>query len=222
MAVRDDILRELDGLIDEGRRMLVSFKIVDWGIAESSANELDLQAFAASGIAALDRIAGRDSEFYRQLSNKPKRLQVMDGEDAYLSALVGSLVALRRAVEGGLLIQLERQVRANVYDDFLVQAQELLDSGYHVAAMVLIGGVLEDRLCKLCAARGIAWTGAGSLTKYNDLLRSAVYDQPTWRRIQAIGDVRNQAAHGAGASVKVEDVADAHRYVGRFLADHPG
>src|SRR5436305_1359691 len=49
----------------------------------------------------------------------------------------------------------------------------------------------------------------------NELLRGVVYDQPTWRRIQALADLRNQAAHGQGAAVRHEDVADAHQFVGR-------
>ena len=53
-----------------------------------------------------------------------------------------------------------------------------------------------------------------------DLLRDVVYPQPTWRRIQSIGDVRNDAAHGNGTAVKTEDVADALKYAQRFLADY--
>lgn len=222
MALRDDLLNELDGLIDEGKRVIASFKMVDMGAMESTMQEVDIQAFAASAIAAVERIAGRDSEFYQQLPQKPAgRIGVAGYDDSYPSILTGTLTALRRAVNDGLLIRLERRVRVNVYDDFLVQAKELLDGKYHVAAMVLIGGVLEDHLAKLCTARGLSWKGTGSLAKYNDLLREKAYDQAAWRRIQAIGDVRNDAAHGKGAQVKPDDVKDAHQYAGRFLADYP-
>lgn len=87
--------------------------------------------------------------------------------------------------------------------------------------MVLIGGVLEDHLRKLCEARGLPWQGNGTIGKYNDLLRDRLYPQPVWRRIQAIADLRNSAAHGRGSAVKHEDVEDAQRYVQRFLAE-PG
>ena len=87
--------------------------------------------------------------------------------------------------------------------------------------MVLIGGVLEDHLCKLCTNRRLTWSGSGSLAKYNDLLRDKAYAQPVWRRIQAISDVRNEAAHGNGTAVKRSDVEDALTYVGRLLTDYP-
>ena len=86
--------------------------------------------------------------------------------------------------------------------------------------MVLVGGVLESHLRKLCDNRSLTWKGDGSISKYNDLSHGPVYDKPTWRRIQSIGDVRNDAAHGNVAAVKVEDATDAHKYVSRFLADY--
>jgi hypothetical protein len=87
--------------------------------------------------------------------------------------------------------------------------------------MVLIGGVLEDHLEKLCGKRKLTWKGDGSISKYNDLLRDVFYDQPTWRRIQSIGDLRNKSAHGEGATVNPPEVDDAYRFVGRFVADYP-
>ena len=222
MALRDDVLTELDRLIVEGKRDVDSFHMGEWGEYGSSLAEVDLQSFVASALAAIERVAGRDHELYRQLPAKPaKSLRNPGPDNSYPSALIGTLIALRNAVEAGLLVRLERRVRANVYDDFLVQAGELISGGYHVAAMVLTGGVLEDHLRKLCDARRLTWNGSGSLSKYNDLLRDVVFDQPTWRRIQSIADVRNQAAHGQGAKVKQEDVEDAHKFVGRVLTDHP-
>ena len=87
--------------------------------------------------------------------------------------------------------------------------------------MVIIGGVLEDHMRKLCVSRSLSWTGNGSISKYNDCLRDALYAQTTWRRIQAIGDVRNDSAHGHGADVKQREVGDAQQYVRRFIADYP-
>lgn len=65
--------------------------------------------------------------------------------------------------------------------------------------MVLVGGVLEDHLQKLCVKNGLTWKGKGSISTYNDLLHGSEYDKPIWRRIQSIGDIRNDAAHGQGA-----------------------
>jgi hypothetical protein len=124
-------------------------------------------------------------------------------------------------VHKGYLVSLESRLRSNIHDDFLRQAKTLFDEHYHVAAMVLVGGVMEDHLEKLCTKHGKTWTGHGSISKYNDALHGTAYDKATWRRIQGIGDLRNEAAHGNGAKVRPEDVEDALKFVGRFIADNP-
>lgn len=223
MALKDNILQELDTLIAEGERLNGTYRMSEWGNDESSAPETQFRAFATASKAAIARIAGMGSEFYNALPEKmPDQISVPGHGGSVVPVISGALIAMRNAVDTGLLISLENRLRANVYDDFLEQATELLRTRYHVAAMTLIGGVLEDHLRKLCDGRGLKWNGNGAINKYNDLLRDALYPQLVWRRIQAIADLRNDAAHGSkGSAIKVEDVQDAHQYVGRFLVDYP-
>lgn len=221
MALKDDILQELDTLIAEGERLNTTYHMGEMGSVDSPAPETEFRAFATASKAAIARIAGMESEFYRSLPKKmPDRISVLGYGGSVVPAISGALIALRRAVDAGLLASLESRLRANVYDDFLQQASELLRAGYHIPAMTLIGGVVEDHLRKLCVARSLKWSGNGAINKYNDLLRDTLYPQPAWRRIQAIADLRNEAAHGKGSAMKVEDVQDAHQYVGRFMVDY--
>jgi hypothetical protein len=224
MPLKTDILGQLDALLATAQRLDDSFRMGDMGSYESAIPEAEHRAFATAAKAAIRRIAGDDSEYFKALPeiSDAQRITVPGYSPTTIPAIRGSLSALRDAVDGGLLTSLENLLRANFHDDFLEQSQALLDAGYHVAAMVLIGGVLEDHMHKLCTNRSLTWNGTGSLSKYNDaLLAGAVYAQPTWRRIQAIGDVRNDAAHGNGANVVQPDVNDAQEYVRRFLSDHP-
>lgn len=222
MSLKREILTQLDELIAEGQRLDASFRMSDRGTGESDVAEVEFQSFVTASRAAVERIAGKSSEFYAAIPKEiPDRIAVLGYGGSVIPPITGALIALRQAVDAGLLVGLEDRLRANVYDDFLVQATELLSAGYHVPAIVLIGGVLEDHLRKLCQARFLSWKGAGSLSKFNDLLKDTLYPQTVWRRIQAISDVRNDAAHGKGASVKRDDVDDAHSYVQRFLADYP-
>lgn len=221
MSTKDEILAELDGLIVEGKRIDASYYVGDMGSRYSKLPEVDFHSFATASRAAIARIAGLSSEFYRVLPATPPQVDVLGYGGSFISGITGALAALQNAVRGGLLVTLENQLRANVYDDFLVQAEELLKANYHVAAMVLVGGVLEDHLRKLCDARKLKWSGNGSISKYNDLLRDTIYPQPTWRRIQGVGDLRNDAAHGQGTSIKVDDVKDSLQFARRFLADYP-
>jgi hypothetical protein len=171
MTLKDDLLLELDSLIAEGQRLDGSYRMTDMGSRESAIAEADFQAFVTASRAAVDRIAGRNSEFYAGLPKQTQdRIAVLGYGGSVVSVITGVLVALRRAVNAGWLVSLENRLRANVYDDFLGQSEGLLKAGYHVAAIVLIGGVLEDHLRKHCDARSLTWTGDGSLSKYNDVL----------------------------------------------------
>lgn len=73
-------------------------------------------------------------------------------------------------------------MRAALHDDMLQQAVDLLQAGYHVAAMVLAGGVVENRLRILCEARNVL-PQARNLNAYNQALRDVAYAQATWRRL---------------------------------------
>jgi hypothetical protein len=224
MTLKADILAHLDALLTTAQRLDDSFRIGDYGSYESNIPEAEHRAFVTSAKAAIRRIAGNDSEYFKALPEitNGERITVPGYSPTTIPAVRGSLDALRDAVDSGLLTSIESLLRANFHDDFLDQSQSLLDAGYHVAAMVLIGGVLEDHMQRLCINRSLVWSGTGSLSKYNDALRTGtIYAQPTWRRIQSIGDVRNDAAHGNGVKVAQTDVDDAQKYVRRFLSDHP-
>ncbi len=93
---------------------------------------------------------------------------------------------------------------AEIYGDFLEMAEELLDSGYKDAAAVIIGGVLEEHLRRLCKKNGISTTtvrdGKANPKKADsmnaDLFNSSVYDKLDQKWVTAALDLRNKAAHG--------------------------
>jgi hypothetical protein len=223
MNTKDEILQQLDSLITTGRQLVSSFKLGHSGVSYSDEPEERLRAFVTGAFAAISRIAGENSDYYRTIPcDKLSSSLANPGWDtSFVPSVLGAVQALRDAVDSGYLTSLESRLRANVHDDFLTQAGELLNAGYHVAAMVLAGGVLENHLRKLVTARGLTWSGSASLSKYNDKLKDTVYPQPIWRRIQSISDVRNDAAHGNIEVVKVDDVRDALSFIPRIITDYP-
>ena len=233
--MKTEVLSQLDGLIKTGQRLTESFQRCDNDddydyideaayatLYKSSASEAELRAFVISARATIEQITDENSLYYENTPhNVPSRLAIGD-ERLLFSTITGVLIALRDAVDHGLLTSFESRLRANIHEDFLAQSLDLLNAGYHVAAMVLIGGVIEDHLQKLVQIQGLTLPKQGSISKYNDLLRNNnVYNQSMWRRIQSIGDLRNDAAHGKGSTIKFEDVQDAHTFVKRFITDYP-
>jgi len=220
--MKAEILTQLDALISEGNRLESSMKY-DMGSTSSEISETDFRTFAVNSAAAIDRVAGQQSQYFKMLphDNMTGPLSVPGFGTSPASVITGSLNALRHAVDNDLLVSLEDRLRATIHDDLLQQAKVLLASKYHVAAMVLTGGVLENHLRKLCVNRSLTWKGDGSISKYNDLLKDCCYLQSVWRRIQQIGDIRNDAAHINQSKVKEADVEDAIQYVERLIVDQP-
>jgi hypothetical protein len=215
--VQDEVLRQLDALVLEGARLIAGYREQESGQRYSKEPRAPLYSFITTVAAQVSRIAGRDSEYYRQLIQPPADNADIGWNPQVIESSLGAVQALRVAVASGQLESLASRVRSAVHDDMLQQAVELLGAGYHVASMVLVGGVFENHLRNLCAARGLA--PRAQLGGYNDALRDVLYPQVTWRRIQAITDLRNNAAHGHVQLVLVPEVDDALRFVQRFIAD---
>lgn len=223
VTVKEQVISELDSLIQRAERLSKSFRRKDTILSESNIPEHEHRAFVAAALATIERIAGEDSQYYKQAPTPEPddRLTLEDRQPRIIPGLRGVLVSLRDAVEGGLLESIESRLRASIHDDMLAQSAELLNSGYHVAAMVLIGGVLENHLQQLCNNLNLTWSGRGSISKYNDLLKEKVYKKTIWRRIQAVGDVRNDAAHGDVEKAAQADVEDSLEFVQRVISDYP-
>lgn len=221
-SMKREILSQLDALIETGRRLIDSYK-EKAGLYKSSLPEAELRAFVTSALAVIESVAGKDSQYYGNIPQKPvpMPLAVEGWQLSTIPTVTGVLIALRDAVELGLLESLESKLRANIHDDFLMQASELLDASFHVAAMVLIGGVLENHLRKMVIARGLKLPKKGSISIYNEELRENPYYQSVWRRIQSIGGLRNGAAHDVDSTIDPDDVKDTHNFVQRFITDHP-
>ncbi|WP_141491683.1 DUF4145 domain-containing protein [Longimonas halophila] len=222
MNVKSQVIEELDSLIEKGKELDDSFYSAKTGV-RSSKPESEHRSFLTASLAAISRIAGRDSEYFESAPKPDMDSNISSGwsKGITIPAMLGSLSALKQAVDSELLQSIESRLRASVHDDFLEQAKELEKSGYHVAAVVLASGVLENHLRNLCSAKGLNVKGSGSLSKYNDLLKDNVYPQTVWRRVQSVGDVRNLAAHGKGDKVEPDDVTDSINFISRLLVDHP-
>jgi len=122
--------------------------------------------------------------------------------------------------EGGYLNSVRNLVQAEVFDNELDQAKELLSSGYATAAAVIAGTVLETSLRNLCSDNGIPF---GKLDKMNaDLKKQGRYNSLIQKRITALAGIRNSAAHGKTDEFNKDDVNsminEIERFVGSTLA----
>jgi hypothetical protein len=219
------VLPQLDELIstfeDLGRRT----KHYDF----SDIDRDETSSFILAGLDAIHRIAGTNSQYATQLDDLIKKLGPYD----YLTPLphvAGALKALRRAVASGYLVTLQELMHADLFSDFLEMAEHLLKEGYKDPAAVLIGGVLEEHLRKLCAKNGIALEyldARGVLhptkaeTMNMDLASNNVYSKLDQKSVTAWLDLRNKAAHGQYGDYTSQQVEFLLQQVRDFLVRLP-
>lgn len=160
---------------------------------------------------------GQDSVHYRQFleSEKPQSYRT---SYEMLIELKAIFLAAKEDFEGGYMTSVRHLVQAEVYDNELDQARGLLTGGYFSAAAVIAGVVLETALRNLCLDEGIT---PGKLDKMNaDLAKAGKYNLLVQKRVTALADIRNNAAHGHPDQFQPSDIADMISYVESFLSQH--
>lgn len=157
------------------------------------------------------------SEHYKSFINCEKPSMYTTNYESLLK-LKSIFLAAKEDYDGGYLKSVRDIVQAEVFDSELEQATELLSNGYYVAAAVVAGVVLETTLRGMCVDKNI---GTGKLDKMNsDLCKAGVYNMLMQKRITALADIRNNAAHGHQENFKAEDVKDMISKIEAFVADH--
>jgi len=164
----------------------------------------------------LSKVCGEDSQHFKQFEREEE--SVYYTTYGIFKAFKAVFLAAKEDFDGGYLSSIKTLVQAEVFDSELEQANELFSSGYYTAAAVIAGVVLETALRELCDRSGIPH---GKLDKMNsDLAKAGVYNKLNQKRITAIADIRNSAAHGKQNEFTVQDVSDMIKDVSRFLADY--
>lgn len=123
--------------------------------------------------------------------------------------------------ESESLFSVKRLVEAELLDDFLDQAEHLLEAGYYQPAAVVAGCVLEDGLHKLCQANAVVMPDHPKLDWMNsELVKKGTYTKLVQKRITSIADLRNNAAHGRWTEFDKSDVEAMLRDIRDFMTKH--
>lgn len=166
----------------------------------------------------LARVFGPTSEHYKNFTAQVGS-RLMTFSRTYRAQ--GILKAAKDDYDNGHLFELRRLVEAEVFDDFLEQAEHLLGSGYYQPAAVVAGCVLEDGLRKLCDAHGINLLERPKLDAMNAALAKAgVFSKLVQKRITALAELRNKAAHGHWGEFGQNDVKEMVDAVRRLMEEH--
>lgn len=106
------------------------------------------------------------------------------------------------------LYDIKQLVQADLFDSELDAAKELNKNKFTRGAGAIAGVVLEKHLGQVLTNHNLKSNKKNSsISDFNDILKSSgVYDTPTWRKIQHLGDIRNLCDHGKTRDPKQEEV----------------
>lgn len=109
-----------------------------------------------------------------------------------------------------ILADIKGVLKADLFDNELEKAKELLRKGFLRAAGTIAGVVLESHLLAVCENHLIKIARKNAtISDYNDTLKNeGVYDVPTWRFIQRLGDIRNLCSHAKEREPTKEEVGE--------------
>ena len=175
-----------------------------------------VEEWSAATLSFLNRVFGEDGVYTRRyLAYLPK---LYNPAQAMHGAAI--LKAAFDEYRGGYFFDVKRTIQADIFDDFLEQAEYFLAEGYFQVAAVIAGAVLEDCLRKLCAKNGIPLAHKPKLDGMNaDLAKAGIYDKLIQKKVTYLADIRNKAAHGEWDKFTKQDSEEMVRGVRNFVTD---
>lgn len=203
---RDDIIIKFNELIEKSKRSCEEFTASKDG---NLTPDLYWEV-RTSGLNLLARLTNQDSFYVRELRD-------MKNINAFI--MKGILEAALVDFTQGFMADNKLLVSAEVFADFLVQAEVLLENDYKDAAAVIIRAVLEDGLRRVCNARGLQFNARDGINELaKSLVKANTITSVQFKEIEAKKEVGNKAAHGKFSEFTKEDVVAFHEFVQRFLA----
>jgi hypothetical protein len=132
---------------------------------------------------------GSSETMYR---NGAKDIRELSTNEPYAAVVlaVSLLEALRQEIANGGLVRIAATARKAVTEDLLTQAEDLANSGYDRAALVVAGAALEQHLRKLGNSQEKADVIITSLQQ------SGTIDKNEAKQLRWAYGLRNTAAHG--------------------------
>ncbi len=144
--------------------------------------------------------------------------------------LIGILEAIKNAYIKGYFIHISELITAELFSDFIEMADYYLQAGHKDAAAVILGGVLEEHIRKLCKKNNIPITHKNaqneikptkSDTLNSDLAKASVYSVGYQKQIIAWLDIRNNAAHGHYSTYSKDQIQNMIDGLRSFINLHP-
>jgi hypothetical protein len=215
MNVNEKILKRLTDLISMGEKVLsTQYSLGPTFIGDDRVDSQLVMQWVTSIQNLLSRVFGKESVHLKNVNSlAAKHITYSPAKQ-----ILGVLEAAKDDFEQGFIFEIKTIIEAELFDDFLEQAEYLLETGYYQPAAVIAGCILEDGLRKLCDKNEIAFSERPKLDRMNaDLAKSGIYNKLVQKQITAYADLRNKAAHGQWDEFNSDDVKGFTVWIRSFM-----
>lgn len=200
MTIEDRVLKRLQGLIDEGRRLRRGehtegsrAECGAWFAAAEHVVSLICPAVLHPYRAGLSRAIGRGLGLGYAIA------EAVDEGQHVLANLLAD-------VEAGLISSVVQNAKVEIFDDLLDQAEEYLKRSHLPGAAVLATAAFEDVVRQLRNTHGVATPDAKIDQIISDLDKCGVITGVVAKRCRAAAGIRNKALHAKWDELTLEDV----------------
>ena len=146
MNFKNKLKDHFQRLIDEGRNALQKYERSD-GMSSPRISNLGYNKWYPSAKNLIEKACSKDGAHCKQIEYIYMRTH---GSSRGMPSCLGVLESAYEDFKSGLLEDTKALITAEVFTDFIEQAEYLLSEGYKLPAAVLMRGVLEDSLRTLC------------------------------------------------------------------------
>ncbi|MBT9174245.1 MAG: hypothetical protein DDT21_02657 [Syntrophomonadaceae bacterium] len=191
-------------LLEEGNKILNKYgwNGKDWEKSHIFPSLLEYNKWYTSAKNLIEKICGENSSYNRQFENLYADKK---GNPYYFFGFLGILQASYDDWKLGLLEDTKSLITAEVFSNFIEQAEYLLEEGYKLPSAVIVRAVLEDGLRTLCKKNEITLPERPKLDWMNsELVKKSVYNKNVQKQVTAWAGIGNSAAH-----MEIDGLTDA-------------
>jgi hypothetical protein len=218
MKLDEKILLRFNELIDMGQRVLNTKYDLGSFVGDSCVDSELTSQWVTSVQNFINQVFGKDSIYLENINNKITGIYITYSPVVLIQ---GVLKAAKDDYENNHIYNLKTLIEAEVFDDFLEQAEYLLSVGYYQPSTVIVGAVLEDSLRKLCIKNNIVLEDKPKMDKMNaDLAKRGFYNKLVQKQITTFADLRNKAAHGKWDEFSIDDVKAFISWIRNFMSNY--
>ncbi len=216
MKYEEKILKRFDEIIELGDSVLASRYGPPPNVLGPDRVKGDVcYQWISSAQNLIKRVFGEDSPHIKNIEGEMKNCTNF----TYAQRIHGVIKAAKNDYETDTLFELQDLITANLFEDFLEQAEILIAAKYYQPAAVIVGAILEDGLRKMCHKNNITLPERPKLDWMNsELVKKGEYNKLVQKNITAYADLRNNAAHGKWDEFTKDDVDDFLQWTRRFMS----